>query len=417
MACAAMFAPGLRAETRYAGGDISLLPEYEKAGAAYKDHAGKPVTELLPWCEKEGMNAMRVRLFVNPKKYKEIHGNDSNGDTRYDPNACQDLEYIIPLCKEIVNSGMKLMLDFQYSDTWADPGKQWTPIDWEGLTDEQLYDKIYEYTRETLLTLKEEGVTPSFIQTGNEISYGMLWGKLGTSSPKKTFMGKEANWKRLGNLLNRAIDACHEVCPNAKIIIHTERVMQTDVLTNFYKKMEQLGVAYDIIGLSYYPFWHGDMTQLSKALTALQNDFSGKNIMIVETGYALKWQVPYPDIIDHTKVWPISDAGQKKFAQDLVDTIEKFDSVNGLFWWWMEYNPYNTNLQGWYNAPLFDPTTGRASSAFEVICSFAKDNSSVGNVTDSFTPGNDVWYDLNGEKVTRYTKGIVISNGKKIINR
>lgn len=363
------------------------------------------------------MNAMRVRLFVNPKKYKEIHGNDSNGDTRYDPNACQDLEYIIPLCKEIVNSGMKLMLDFQYSDTWADPGKQWTPIDWEGLTDEQLYDKIYEYTRETLLTLKEEGVTPSFIQTGNEISYGMLWGKLGTSSPKKTFMGKEANWKRLGNLLNRAIDACHEVCPNAKIIIHTERVMQTDVLTNFYKKMEQLGVAYDIIGLSYYPFWHGDMTQLSKALTALQNDFSGKNIMIVETGYALKWQVPYPDIIDHTKVWPISDAGQKKFAQDLVDTIEKFDSVNGLFWWWMEYNPYNTNLQGWYNAPLFDPTTGRASSAFEVICSFAKDNSSVGNVTDSFTPGNDVWYDLNGEKVTRYTKGIVISNGKKIINR
>lgn len=405
------------AQTRYVGGDVSLLPEYLSAGAKYYDHDGHPVREFLPWCKEQGMNAMRVRLFVNPEKYKELHNNDSSDDTKYDANACQDLEYITPLCQVIVNAGLDLMLDFHYSDTWADPAKQWTPVDWEGLTDDQLYDKIYEYTKETLESLKAAGVTPAFIQTGNEISYGMLWGPIGTKNPKKTFMGSNANWDRLGHLLDRAIEACREVCPDAKIVIHTERTGQTDVLMNFYNKMKHLGVDYDIIGLSYYPFWHGDMEQLSSSLSSLQNGFPEKNIMIVETGYALKWQVPYSDIIDHTSIWPISDAGQKKFAQDLVDTLEKYDSVDGLFWWWMEYNPYRTNLSGWYNAPLFDPTNGRASSAFEVICSFARSGSGIEGIADDSADSQLRFYDLSGKIVDKNARGIVISNGRKSINR
>ena len=102
---------------RYVGGDISLLPDYEDAGAKYKDHDGKPIADLMPWLKEEGMNAMRVRLFVNPEKYRERHQNDTDNSTRYDPNACQDLEYIIPLCKNIIGNGMDLMLDFHYSDT------------------------------------------------------------------------------------------------------------------------------------------------------------------------------------------------------------------------------------------------------------------------------------------------------------
>lgn len=207
------------AQQRYAGGDISLLPEYVNAGAKYYDHDGKPVAKFLPWCKAEGMNLMRVRLFVNPEKYKQLHQND-NTDYKYDPNACQDLEYITPLCKDIADAGLDLMLDFHYSDTWADPAKQWTPIDWEKLTDAQLYDKIYEYTKESLTKLKDAGVTPAFIQPGNEISYGMLWGKLGSANLKKTFMGSDANWPRFGKLLNRAIEACREVCPDAKIALH-----------------------------------------------------------------------------------------------------------------------------------------------------------------------------------------------------
>ena len=262
---------------RYVGGDISLLPEYENAGAHYLTQDGKQIEDLLPWLHEEGMNAMRVRLFVNPSDHK------SKYPSKYDPNACQDLEYITPLCKRIVDNGFNLMLDFHYSDTWADPAKQWIPEAWKDLSDELLYEKIYDYTKETLLSLKEAGVTPSFIQPGNEISYGMLWGAedASSSSLKKVFMGSDANWNRFGILLNQAIKACREVCPEAKIVLHTERVSQVDVLTNFYDQIKKLDVDYDIIGLSYYPYFHGDMNVLDKALSSLQTRYPEKNIMIV----------------------------------------------------------------------------------------------------------------------------------------
>ena len=271
------------AATHWVGGDISLLPDYEKAGAKYKTHEGKPIADLLPFLHDEGMNAMRVRLFVDPDKYT---GADK------DPNACQTLEYIIPLCKRIKDDGFALMLDFHYSDTWADPAKQWTPADWAGLTDEELYRKIYDYTSETLATLRGEGIVPDFIQPGNEISYGMLWGPYGTKNPRKTFMGSDANWDRLGRLLKEAIRACREQCPDAKIVIHTERVANVAVQNNFYDRMRSLGIDYDIIGLSYYPYFHGDMSVLDKALTSLEGRYPDKQIMIVETGYSYKWEVP-----------------------------------------------------------------------------------------------------------------------------
>lgn len=419
LAIVALALPSLNAQ-RYVGGDISLLPEYENAGAKYKDHSGKPIADLVPWLKQEGMNAMRVRLFVNPKKYAEKHKNDADKDTKYDPNACQDLEYITPLCKKIVDAGIDLMLDFHYSDTWADPAKQWTPIDWEGLTDEQLYQKIYDYTKETLETLKAAGVTPAFIQPGNEISYGMLWGPLGSSNLKKTFIGSNANWDRLGKLLSQAIKACREVCPDAKIVIHTERVSQVDVQKNFYDKMKSMNIDYDIIGLSYYPYFHGNMTVLDTALSSLQTNYPDKKIMIVETGYSYKWAVP-GTTNDLSNVWPYSDAGQNKFATDLVATLEKHDHVNGLFWWWMEYNAFGTNLSGWYNAPLFDSTTGCATSALKTICSFASSSavSEIGADATDTTPRT--WYNLQGQPVAapdaNSVPGIYISRDRKVIIR
>ena len=136
---------------RYVGGDVSLLPDYEAAKAKYYDSKGKPINDVLKFCYDEGMNCMRVRLFVNPDEYT---------GPEQDANAKQDLDYIIPLCKRIQDDGMALMLDFHYSDTWADPAKQWTPKAWEGLSDMELYQKIYDYTKETLTTLKENGITP-----------------------------------------------------------------------------------------------------------------------------------------------------------------------------------------------------------------------------------------------------------------
>lgn len=400
------------AAQRYVGGDISLLPEYEGAGAQYRDHEGKPISDLIPWLKETGMNAMRVRLFVNPKKYAELHPTGST-DVKYDPNACQDLEYIIPLCKRITQAGLDLMLDFHYSDTWADPAKQWTPVDWEGLNDDQLKEKIYQYTKETLQRLKQEGITPAFIQPGNEISYGMLWGALGTTNPKKALMGSNANWDRLGGLLSNAIKACREECPLAKIVIHTERVSQVDVQNNFYDQMQKLGIDYDIIGLSYYPYFHGPMTVLDNALSSLQTRYPSKKIMIVETGYSYKWEVP-GTTNDLTNVWPYTDAGQNKFAQDLVSTLEKYNNCNGLFWWWMEYNAYGTTLSGWYNAPLFDSQNGCATSALKTICSFATSASLKEILNDEIEP--NVIYNLQGLPVSNPRLGeIYIHNGKKIL--
>ena len=398
---------GASAEYRYVGGDISLLPEYENAGAKYKDHDGKPIADLIPWLADQGMNAMRVRLFVNPKDYT---GADK------DPNACQDLDYIIPICQRIKQAGMSVLLDFHYSDTWADPAKQWTPKAWKDLTDEQLVQKIYDYTKECLVKLHENGVVPDLIQPGNEISYGMLWGQEGDTNLKKAFMGNNANWQRFGNLLKSAIKACREEAPNAKIILHTERVAQPDVQKNFYDKMKEMNVDYDIIGLSYYPYFHGKMTILDIALNSLEKYFPEKNIMIVETNYSYKWEVPGSDKpVDY----PYSEAGQDQFVSELVKTCRAHEKVDGIFWWWLEYNAYGTSLSGWYNAPLFDSTTGKATAALKTLCSFADGNpASVPGLETEDTDAPRQWYNLMGQPVDNPTRpGIYVSRDKKIIIR
>lgn len=396
-------ASGSAAE-RVVGGDVSLLPEYSDAGAVYKSQSGEPIADLLPFFKESGMGAMRVRLFVNPEDYK---GSDA------DPNACQSLEYIIPLCRQIKDAGFALMLDFHYSDTWADPAKQYTPAAWASMSDEELYSTIHDYTRQTLLTLRDEGISPEYIQTGNEISYGMLWGPEGTaaSQQKKCFINSSANWERFGKLLSNAVSACREVCPDAEIILHTERVAEPSVLTNFYTQMQKMNVDYDIIGLSYYPYFHGKIGVLDNALHTLTVDFPEKEIMVVETGYPYKWEVPgTTEAVDY----PYSDAGQNQFAADLVQTVKEYENVTGLFWWWPEYNAFNTNLSGWYNAPLFDSTTGRATSALTTLCSFASDNTSVGEIIAEDESDRE-WYDLAGRKVTfPAERGVYISRGKKV---
>ena len=274
---------------------------------------------------------------------------------------------------------MLFMLDFHYSDSWADPAKQWTPDSWVGLSDEQLKTKIYAYTKDCLEQMNAVGASPDFIQTGNEISYGMLWGKEGDASSKnKNFCSTASSansWSRFTNLLKQAGKACREVCPRAKIVLHTERVPNLSALTNFYRKMKDASVDYDIIGLSYYSYFHGDLSKLSAALTQLQNTFANKRVMIVEAGYYHAYQ-PTEDIIDLSSTYPITAEGQRKFAADLVEKLKSHQNVDGLFWWWPEANEKGVNWRdpvtnsGWYNAGLFDNETGRALPALYELQNF-----------------------------------------------
>ena len=396
------------ADIRYVGGDISLYPTYQEAGSKYKDENGNNI-DLLPYLYEIGMNAMRVRLFVDPGAFQANHPND------YDENACQSLPYIIPLCQDIIENGFDLMLDFHYSDTWADPGAQWIPDAWKGLTDEQLVEKIYDYTEDTLLTLKENGITPKFIQPGNEISYGMLWGTYGNDIPGNHVYtnSSQASWERFGDLLRSAISACREVCPEAEIIIHTERASQVNVLTNFYDKMKSLDIDYDIIGLSYYPYFHGDFPVLEKALDTLEKQYPEKEIMIVETGFPYKWAVP-GSTSDYNHNY--TEADQDAFAHELVEILLEHPNVNGLFWWWLEYNAYGTKLSGWYNAPLFNSENGKATPALKTIASYGTGHGGVESIFSPEEIKDGHWYDINGRIISQPTQpGFYIHNGNKIL--
>lgn len=373
---------------RYAGGDISLLPEYEEAGAVYKDFENRTIPDLLPFLAENGMNAMRVRLFVNPGKWLAANPGA-------DPNACQDLDYIIPLCRRIKENGMSLMLDFHYSDTWADPAAQWTPLDWQSLSDADLVTRIGDYTREVLRRLDSEGITPDFIQPGNEISYGMCWGPQGGADPLKVRPGSNANWSRFAALLSSAIAACREVCPEAGIVIHSERTGHDSVLREFFNYLKAFKVDFDIIGLSYYPYFHTPLSGLESSLSMLEEKFPDYQVMIVETGFPYKWEVPgTTEKVDY----PYTEEGQAAFARDLVSLLEKHDNVTGLFWWWLEYNAYGTGLSGWYNAPLFNSLNGRACPALREIGSFTSGNDA--SVRESVAGDSEErWYRLDGTEV------------------
>lgn len=386
--------------TYFVGGDISMIPKYEAASAKYYDMDGKKITNLINYFHDEaGFNTARVRLFVNP-----------TGET----GVCQDLAYVKALSKRIKDAGMNLMLDFHYSDTWADPTDQWTPSAWLNLSADELKQKIYDYTKEVLTELVAAGATPDFIQTGNEISYGMLWGPNGTRN-YYVHVNSDNNWERFIALLSQAGKACREICPDAKIIIHTERTANWDYSKKFYNRLASLD--YDIIGLSYYPEWHNNVTTLKSVLGSYKRDFPDKPVMIVETGYYNNW---YPDnaTYNFTSIWPASAAGQKAFLTDLVDAVKSQDNVIGILYWFPEENPYSNRVyEPWYNHGLFNPNNGKATEALFVLKTL---NPAVTTIDqhEVHTRGEGKIFTIDGRELKsadNLPHGIYIIDGKKII--
>ncbi len=391
-------------ESKLVGGDISMLQKYEDYEVSYYDKNGKKISDVMDYLKGEevGWNALRVRLFVDPSQ-------DS------DPQVYQDLDYVVRLGKRIKEKGFQFMLDFHYSDTWADPAKQWTPAAWLSLSDEQLKEKIYTYTKECLQTLVDAGATPDYIQTGNEISYGMLWGKTGTTA-NRCYTSSSANWPRFIALLQQASKACREVCPQAKVIIHTERTGKPDVLVAIYKKLA--AVDYDIIGLSYYPFWHDGLSTLATSLNKLASNFPDKKVQIVETAYYYQYQPKVGEGIDYdfSATWPISAAGQAAYAQDLVTELNKHSNVNALYWWFPEENgngPNDAVLSGWVNRGLWKNSTHKAMSALYVLKDFLGESSGIEPIRQQ-RQHTSTCYDLQGRKLQGEPKGkgLFIQGGK-----
>ncbi len=170
----ASFAPAMA--QKYVGGDISMLPYYEQKGATYYNHEGTAYDNALNLFKAEGWNAMRVRLFVNPTKQTT---NDKAPYTwKTDNNVCQDIEWVKALGKRIKAAGIQFMLDIHYSDTWADPAKQWTPVAWASLSDDALATKVYDYTVDVLTQLKNAGAEA---RLRTDWQRDQLWYAVGTA--------------------------------------------------------------------------------------------------------------------------------------------------------------------------------------------------------------------------------------------
>jgi arabinogalactan endo-1,4-beta-galactosidase len=342
---------------RYLGGDISLLPSYEKAGAVYRDYKGKQISPLR-FFKTQKWNAARVRLFVNPEHAPKNY---------VEEGVCQDLGYVTALCKQLKEEGYAIMLDFHYSDYWADPGKQTIPHLWKNAAAADLPDTVYRYTRHALERLAEAGIEPEMIQVGNEITNGMLW------PVAKIVPTKDGNWETLAALLNSGSKACREVCPKAKLIIHTEKPGSWNITRSFYNQLRRRNVDYDIIGLSYYPMWHGTIKQLGNTLDSTAYHFPDKEVMIVETAAYYshendKW-AKSPD--QYAEFYPISTKGQRQFTRELVTELKRHANVTGLFWWFPEENGYaNDLLPCWINRGLFNSRTGKAQPALRELKAF-----------------------------------------------
>ena len=323
---------------RFLGGDVSMLPKYEASGVVYRDSSGRSV-DALQLFRQQQMNAMRVRLFVSP--------NGSNG-------VVQDFAYVKSLAHRIKNAGLRFMLDFHYSDTWADPERQIVPSAWSSLTPSQLEDKLYTYTRDVLSELKAEGLAPDIVQTGNEITYGMFY----TSGHNMLSYQSTTGWEQFSRYMKSAVKACREVCPSAKVVLHIERSGDKTSCLQFFNYMKYYGVDYDVIGLSYYPHWHGTLSTFSSVLTSLESTFR-KEIMVCEFAYNYVW---YPADARYTASqigYPATVEGQRAMTSALVDMLRTHSLVSGLFWWFPEENESlgssgDTALMGsWSNRGLF----------------------------------------------------------------
>ena len=393
---------------KYVGGDLSVLLKYEEQKATYLDKDGKAIADVLTFVKEQGWNTVRVRLFADPSK-----------DT--DKNVCQDIEYVKSLGKRIKAAGLCFMLDFHYSDTWADPEHQTMPLEW-GMINTPAFEYIYTYTKTNLEALVAAAATPDFIQIGNEISFGMLWDGCKVSANSNWTAYEDTNWDSFSTALKNASKACREVCPEAKIIIHTEQCANNPTLdVAFFKRIQQYAIDFDIIGTSYYPYFKGPLANLDKGLSELEKNFPDKQIQLVETGYPSKWEVG-GSTYDYTKTYPYSHEGQRKFTADLIATLQKHPQVNGLSWWYAEANAKGCTgslAEGWYNASLFDNETGRALPALYELKAFDDGSTGIGSISADRQQANDAWYSLSGRRLEGkpQQKGLYINQTKKIIVR
>lgn len=285
------------------GADLSFMKQAEDSGFDFKENGTtKPCIQIF---KDHGYNWIRLRLFHTPAQL---------------PN---NLEYTIALATEAKSQGFKFLLDYHYSDTWADPGKQFLPKAWEGKSQKDLAIAVFEYTKETMIAFQEADVFPDMVQIGNEISNGMIWpnGKL------------PENWDNFAELVQAGINGVYASCGNnpcPEIMIHIDKGGDKNFTKYFFDKINSYGIKYDVIGQSYYPWWHGSLLDLRECLNFTAQEYN-KNVILVEAAY--NWTPT--EYKDKLAPFPETPEGQKEFWDEVNRVVLNIPNNRGIgiFWW------------------------------------------------------------------------------------
>ena len=294
------------------GMDVSSLIAQEASGVRYYDFDGNE-RDLLEILAENGVTHIRVRIWNDPR--------DEQG-RGYGGGNC-DIDTALAIGERATGAGMKLIVDFHYSDFWADPGKQRAPKAWEKLDPEAKAQAVYDYTAASLTLLKEAEVDVAMVQVGNEINNGMCG---------------ETDWDKILPMLASGSKAVREIYPEALVAVHFTEPQNKGGLHYFAKLLKDGGLDYDVFGCSYYPFWHGSLENLSSVLTDVRMTF-GKKVMVLETSY------PYTDTdsdFSGNSVssdsglpmdYPVSVQGQADALRDVAAAVAKVPDGIGICWW------------------------------------------------------------------------------------
>jgi arabinogalactan endo-1,4-beta-galactosidase len=307
--------------------DISSYPEIELSNTVFEDNNGMTIS-FLEFLRFKGINTVRIRLWVNP-----IDQHSS-------------FEEVKLFAETLKSMGFKIYLSLHYSDTWADPGNQITPLEWQNVSFSTLRTIVYDYTKMVV-----EQINPDIIQIGNEINNGFLHPEGNRYSEPSQFLA----------LLNEGIKAVREhASGQTKIMLHFAGHEESNVFFNFVN-----GLDYDIIGISFYPIWHGkSLSELEQNLIQLRTLYD-KEIMIAETAYpfTLGWNDWTNNIVGLEEQlilpdYPATPEGQKNFVQQLKMIMTNLDGGIGLSYWGAELiawnGPESSEGSPWENQALFD---------------------------------------------------------------
>ncbi len=308
------------------GMDLSTLLELERCGAKYYDNGEE--RDLLAIMKSYDVDTIRIRLWNDPwSETGESYGAGEN-----------DLKTSLEIAKRVTAAGFGVLLNFHYSDFWADPGKQIKPKAWADYGVKELEQAVYDYTLESMQTFLDAGVNITMVQVGNELSNGLLWPE-----------GKVPNYDNIATFVNAGIRAVRKADAAIPVMIHLDNGGNNALYREWFDNFTKRGEDFEIIGLSYYPFWHGSLQMLNDNMNDIAERY-GKDLVIAEVsmGYTMEDYKNYEKLSDEERKgyatrpalvekieYPMTKQGQYDFMEDFLNRIShiKGGKGKGFFYW------------------------------------------------------------------------------------